>query len=149
MPQLRHTCHRDFEYISDVYLVFGLCLSGNRQADSHQAPFDATTEVTAKHIDMETIAQRGVRHGGSFLYGRGYPAKSFKSVRGRQRVDTAPVGATVPTGHPQNQRSVSSLALGRSAFYVRLICPLLIIRQFSPAAPRLNRPSWLLHSTQL
>jgi hypothetical protein len=63
---------------------------------------------------METIAQRGVRHGGSFLYGRAYPAKSFKSVHGSQRVDTAPVGATVPTGYPQNQRSVSSLALGRS-----------------------------------
>jgi hypothetical protein len=87
---------------------------GNCQANSYQAPFDATTQVTAKDIDMETIAQRGVRHGGNSLYGRGYPVKSFKSVRGRQSVDTAAVGAPVPTGHPQNQRSVSSSVLGRS-----------------------------------
>jgi hypothetical protein len=51
---------------------------------------------------MDAIAQSGVRHGDSALYGRGHPMKSFKSVRGRQHIDIA----TVQTGDPQNQPSV-------------------------------------------
>ena len=79
MPELRHARHRDLEYISDVYSIFGLCLGdGNCQAKSYQAPFDATTKVTAKDIDMETVAQSGIRYGGNSLYDRGHRVKSFQ-----------------------------------------------------------------------
>ena len=58
MPQLRHARHRDLQYVSDAHPIFGLRLSdGNCQANSHQAPFDATTGLMPQHIDMETIAQ--------------------------------------------------------------------------------------------
>src|SRR6266403_5622750 len=83
---------------------------GNCQANSRQTPFAATTQVPAKDIDMDAIAQSGVRHSGNSLYGRGHPVKSFKSVRGRPHVDIA----TVQTGDPQNQRSVHLLASSRS-----------------------------------
>jgi len=63
-------------------------------------------------VDMETIAQCGVRHCGNSLYGRGHQVKSFKSVRGQQHVDIADVRATVQTGDRQKQRSVPSLVLG-------------------------------------
>jgi hypothetical protein len=88
------TDYRDLEYISDVYSIFGLCLSGgNCQANSYQAPFDAATQVFAKDINMGTVAQSEIRHGGSSLCGRGHRVKSFD---------------------PRNHRSVHSLAAGRS-----------------------------------
>ena len=103
MPQLRHARHRDFKYVSDVYSIFGLCLSdGNCQANSHHAPFDATTGLLPKRHEMETVAQSGVRHGGNSLYGRGHPVKSFKSSAEGQHVDIANVRATVQTGDPFN-----------------------------------------------
>jgi hypothetical protein len=49
----------------------------NRRANNRQAPFDAATQVTAKDIDMETVAQSGIRHGGSSLCGHGHRVKSF------------------------------------------------------------------------
>src|SRR5260370_1507038 len=75
-------------------------------------------------------------------HGRGYPVKSFKSVRGRQSVDTATVGAPVPSAKPKFCFLIGAGPL--TAFYVRVIWPLLIIRQFTPAAPRLTPPLYLV-----
>src|ERR1700730_7082308 len=97
MPQLGNTRHRDFQYISDIYSIFGLRLGDrNCQANSHRAPFDATTEVT-EDIDIETIAQSRVQHRGNFLYGRGHRMRSLRSGGGTQPVDIATIRATVQT----------------------------------------------------
>ena len=94
MPQLRHACHRDLQYISDVYSIFGLCLSdGNCQANSHQAPFDATTRDYCQTHRYNCAAWSSAWR--QLSVPTWSSVKSFKSVRGRQRVDTAPVGATV------------------------------------------------------
>lgn len=58
MPELRRTRHHNLQRISNTYSIFGPRLSdGNCQADSQQAPFDATFQVTADDIDMERVTR--------------------------------------------------------------------------------------------
>ena len=76
-------------YVSNVYSIFGLCLSnGNCQASGHHAPLEARTEIARTYIDM--VAQRGVRLGGNSLYPRVHPVKSVKFVRGGIASTTLP-----------------------------------------------------------
>jgi hypothetical protein len=52
-----------------MHSIFCFCLANrNCQANNHRAPLDATTQVSSKHIAMETTAQSGVRRGANSLY---------------------------------------------------------------------------------
>jgi hypothetical protein len=103
MPQLRNTRHRDLQHVSDAYPIFGLCLRNeNREANGHQAPFDAAAQDAAEDIDMEIIAQSGIPHGSNSLLGRGLWVKFFKAPDGRQRACIAIVRATVQISDPHD-----------------------------------------------
>src|SRR5688572_12912582 len=117
MPQLRNTRHRDLQHVSDAYPIFGLCLRNeNREANGHQAPFDAAAQDAAEDIDMEIIAQSGIPHGSNSLLGRGLWVKFFKAPDGRQRACIA----IVPSDRPDKRSArlavllLSTLALCRS-----------------------------------